>query len=44
MKHIFLPYFAPNKKMEKLPIFDKNHGLTTLEKSQFFNFFNFLSL
>ena len=28
--------------MEKLPIFDENDALTPLEKSQFFDFFNFL--
>ena len=26
--------------MEKWPIFDQNHGLTSLKKSQFFDFFN----
>ena len=26
--------------MEKLLIFDQNHGLTPLDKSQFFDFFN----
>ena len=28
--------------MEKLTIFDQNHGLAPLGKFQFFNFFNFL--
>ena len=28
--------------MEKLPIFHQNHGITPLEKSQFFEFLNFL--
>ena len=28
--------------MEKWPFFDQNHGLTPLEKSQFFDFLNFL--
>ena len=28
--------------MEKLPIFDQNHGITRFEKSQFADFFNFL--
>ena len=27
--------------MEKWPFFDQNHGLTPLEKSQFFDFLNF---
>ena len=31
-----------NKNMEKFPIFDRNHRLTPLEESQFFNFFDFL--
>ena len=30
--------------MEKLPIFDQNHGITRFEKSQFVDFFNFLFL
>ena len=30
--------------MEKWPIFDQNHGLTPLEKWQFFDFLNFLFL
>ena len=30
--------------MEKWPIFDENHGLTPLEKSQFFDDLNFLFL
>ena len=33
-----------NKNMEKFPIFDRNQRLTPLEKSQFFNFFDFLIL
>ena len=36
--------FCRKKKMEKLPIFNKNHILTPLEKSQFFDFMNFLFL
>ena len=44
-KHVFLFGFDKNKNMEKFPIFDRNHRLITpLEKSQFFNFFNFLIL
>ena len=27
--------------MEKWPLYDQNHGLTPLEKSQFFSYFNF---
>ena len=30
--------------MEKWPIFEENHGLTPLEKSQFFDFLNLLFL
>ena len=30
--------------MEKWPFFDQNHGLTPLEKSQFFDFLNFFFL
>ena len=30
------------KNMEKVPFLDQNHGLTPLEKSQFFHFLNFL--
>ena len=41
---IFVAYFASNRKMGKVQIFDQNHRLTHLEKSQFFNFFNFLFL
>ena len=33
-----------NIKMGKWTILDKNHGLTTLEKSQFFDFLNFFFL
>ena len=44
LKHIFLPYFPENRNLEKLPIFDQNHGQTPLKKSQFFDFFNFLFL
>ena len=35
-------YCLKNKKMEKWPILDQNHRLTPLEKSQFFDFLNFL--
>ena len=44
LKHIFMAYFGYDKKMEKLPSFDQNCGLTPLEKSQFFDIFNFLFL
>ena len=40
VKDIFLAYIAGNKKIEKQPIFDQIHGLTPLEKSQIFDFFN----
>ena len=33
-----------NKKCEKWPILDQSHGLTPLEKCQFFNFLKFLFL
>ena len=41
---ILLGYFAYIKKMEKLRIFNQYHGLTPLEKSQIFDFFNLLFL
>ena len=31
-------------KFEKWPFLDQNHGLTRLEKCQFFDFLNFLFL
>ena len=34
----------PKKKLEKWPYFDENHGLTPLEKCQFYDFVNFLFL
>ena len=43
-KHVFLFGFAKNKNREKFQIFDQDHGLTPLEKSQLFNFFDFLIL
>ena len=36
--------YCLKKKLEKWPFFDENHGLTPLEKCQFFDFLNFLSL
>ena len=40
----FRGLYCLKKKMEKLPIFEQNHGLNPLEKCQFFDFFNFLFL
>ena len=37
LEHIFLSYIALNKQIEKQPIFDRNDGLTPLEKSPFFS-------
>ena len=42
-KNIFLAYIAI-KKGGKMAILEKNHGLTPLEKCQYFDFFNFLFL
>ena len=36
--------FAKNKKMETFQIFDQNHGLTPLEKSQFLTVLTFCFL
>ena len=41
VKDIFLSDFAKNKKMEIFQIFDQNHGLTPLEKSQFLTVLTF---
>ena len=38
------PIQPKKKKLEKWPFLDKNHGLTALEKCQFFDFLNFLFL
>ena len=35
-------FIAQKEYMEKWPFFDQNHGLTPLEKSQFFDFLNVL--
>ena len=35
-------YSLKKKKIQKWPILHQNHGLTPLEKSQFFDFLNFL--
>ena len=37
---ISVAFFAKNKKMAKCDLFDRNHGLKPLEKSQFLGFFN----
>ena len=44
VKDIFLAYIAFKNKLEKWPFLDQNHGLTPLEKCQFFDFLNFLFL
>ena len=36
------PLLTKKKKVEKWPFLDQNHGLTPLEKYQFFDFFNSL--
>ena len=36
--------FLKKKKLEKWQFLDQNHGLTPLEKCQFFDFLNFLFL
>ena len=43
-KRHFPPVYWTQKNLEKWPFFDQNHGLTLLEKCQFFDFFNFLFL
>ena len=42
IKHFSWPTFPQKKKMEKWPMLDQNHGLTPLEKTQFFDFLNIL--
>ena len=44
VKIIFLTNIAEKKMLEKRPYWDQNHGLTTLEKLQFFDILNFLFL
>ena len=44
VKIIFLTNIAEKKMLEKRPYWDQNHGLTLLEKCQFFDFWNFLFL
>ena len=41
VKDIFLAIIALKKKFEKWPFLDQNHGLTLLEKCQFFDLLNF---
>ena len=41
VKDIFQAYIASKKKFEKWLVFDLNHGLTPLEKLQFFDVLNF---
>ena len=43
VKDIFLAYISEKKKLEEWPSSGENHGLTFLEKCQFFEFFNFLN-
>ena len=43
-KRQFPALYSLKKKLEKRPILDQNHGLTPLEKCQFFDFLNFLFL
>ena len=40
IKDIFLAYITLKKNLEKWPFLDRNHGLTPLEKCQFFDFLN----
>ena len=40
----FAGLFCLKKKFEKWPFLDQNHGLTPLEKCQFFDFLKFLFL
>ena len=42
VKQIFLAYTAQKKDLEKWPFLDQKHGLTPLEKCQFFDCLNFL--
>ncbi len=44
VKVIFLTNIALKKRLEKWPYQDQNHGLTPLEKPQFFDILNFLFL
>ena len=42
VKDISLAYIAYKKKLEKWSFLKQNHGLTPLEKCQFYEFLNFL--
>ena len=44
VKVIFLTNIALQKRLEKWPYLDQNHGLTLLQKCQVFDFWNFLFL
>ena len=44
VRNIFLAYTAKKKKLKKWPFLDQNHGLTPLQKCQFFDSLNFLFL
>ena len=43
-KDILLAYIAYKKMLEKWPFLDQNHGLTPLDKCEFFDFLDFLFL
>ena len=43
-KHFANLYCLRKKRLEKLPFLDQNHGLTPLEKRQFFDSLNFFFL
>ena len=43
-RHFPVVYCLKKEKLEKWPFLDQNHGLTSLEKCQFFDFWNFLFL
>ena len=42
--HFFGLYCLKKKNLKKRPFLDQNHGLTPLEKCQFYDFLNFLFL
>ena len=44
VRDVFLVYVAKKKKFEKWPFLDQNHGITTLEKCDFFDFLIFFFL
>ena len=44
VQNIFLANIVSKTKLEKWPFFNQNHGLTPLQKCQFFYFLNFLFL